>query len=676
MTYRFRQQKPFESYSAFENVGEFLTAELAGEWQGEISKNPNRYVQWLQQSLNKVVKLRVPLVEDGDFGKNTRNALWIFRNKERLKHSGDIICPETEKKLIAAGANPPPGLATARAAETTPPGLTIYVDIPLQVRLGSAKSMTGIFVPENYCARPQVDLIVYLHGFKVRSHDPTFSIDSYWSLPKFRLREEVNKSKRNVILVAPTLGPQSQAGSLVCSGGFDRFLDQVMIALKQFGPYSKAQKAPSIGNIILAGHSGGGSVMRAIAMGGDTSATRIQECWAYEPSFMGSGQAWKNWARLRPSAKLYIYYIGGRAGETLCQSIKGGRLTAGARINCASNVFGEKTTAGHDDVPSAHLMSSIQGTNVLVAKSNCPTKPTGEIPEGGFENAESEVYETIPLIKEASEFETATPAVPKPKTISIYNTDLSAPYFGGNFNFLYNGGSNEAWITYNTYFSYLRSFPERDKALLLENLKKAIAIWDGCAEVQVKDVAGSYNDRIRLRFKLNIVTNSRNANKRTQVHPAGSRTVFFIDKDRETVMRDLNIFIGSSRDVLVHELGHVWGLMDEYKDRWISMKLSLGHVGPDSPLINDTSSIMNTGYDRNGEFRTRYFAHFGRAILGAFWGLKKYMVPARINGRVVSNTVMGRIALRKRDIAGNAPYTADQPPFNTVFTHIQIAKRA
>jgi hypothetical protein len=198
------------------------------------------------------------------------------------------------------------------------------------------------------------------------------------------------------------------------------------------------------------------------------------------------------------------------------------------------------------------------------------------------------------------------------------------------------------------------------------------------AEVQVRDAAGNYNDRIRLRFLINPeITNPKNANKRTQVHPDGSRSVFFIDKNRETVMRDLNIFISSPINVLVHELGHVWGLKDEYKDRWISMKLSLGHVGPGSPFINDKMSIMNDGYNtNNGEFRTRYFQHFGRAILGAFWGLKKYMIPVRHGGKVVANTVQGRIALLKRDMAAGLPYTADRPPFNPQFMHIQIAKRA
>lgn len=298
--------------------------------------------------------------------------------------------------------------------------------------------------------------------------------------------------------------------------------------------------------------------------------------------------------------------------------------------------------------------------------------------EDAFEEPEEEAYQTIRLSRGSREFETAMPAVASPKTISRYNTDLSAPYLGGNFNFLYNGGSNEAVITYNTYLSYTKPFPKDKKDKLVEYLRQAAAIWDGAAEVQVRDASGNFNDRIRLRFKINpSITNPKNANKRTQVHPDGSRSVFFIDKNRETVMRDLNIFIGSSRNVLVHELGHVWGLKDEYKDRWISMKLSLGHVGPGSPWINDTLSIMNSGYDNdNGEFRTRYFQHFGRAILGAFWGLKKYMIPVRQGGKVVANTVQGRIALLKRDIAGSPPYNSDKLPFNPQFTHIQIAKRA
>ena len=89
MSYQFRPQSDY--------AGESLP-EYSEYWQGEVAgKNSDRYVLWLQQSLNKVVRLRVPLVEDGQFGANTRNALWLFRRQAGLKSSGDIVCPDTEQ---------------------------------------------------------------------------------------------------------------------------------------------------------------------------------------------------------------------------------------------------------------------------------------------------------------------------------------------------------------------------------------------------------------------------------------------------------------------------------------------------------------------------------------------------------------------------------------------------
>ncbi len=269
--------------------------------------------------------------------------------------------------------------------------------------------------------------------------------------------------------------------------------------------------------------------------------------------------------------------------------------------------------------------------------------------------------------------------VQRPKTIWLHNTDLDAPFFGGNFNFLYNGGAPEAKTTFNTYLSYTRAFSDPDKTDLKAKLRNAGRIWNNAAELQVRDINGNFNHRISLGFEVNILTNPKNANKRTQVHPTGGKSIpFFIQKNRETVMRDLNIFIKSDRNVVVHELGHVFGLRDEYKDGWFTMKFSLGHVGPNSPYVKDKIAIMNEGAidDSNdfGEFRTRYFVHFGRAILKSFMGLPNFTTPIRHNGKVVSKVVVGRIALLKKNIAGDPPYTSDRPN-NPQFTVIQIAKR-
>jgi hypothetical protein len=192
MTYQFRlREEPF--YSEFDNAEESLTTDFAETWQGEVPpKCSDRYICWVQESLNKILNLR--LVPDGVLGgpgSNTRKAIERFQNQKGLQSRPDgVVCPDTEQALIAAGANPPPVVVEARGPETTTPGLTLYPDIPLQIPLGNAKSMTGIFVPEHYCPLSSVDLIVYLPGHKLRFHKKEHSIDTYWTLWEFQLREE------------------------------------------------------------------------------------------------------------------------------------------------------------------------------------------------------------------------------------------------------------------------------------------------------------------------------------------------------------------------------------------------------------------------------------------------------------------------------------------------------
>jgi hypothetical protein len=266
-----------------------------------------------------------------------------------------------------------------------------------------------------------------------------------------------------------------------------------------------------------------------------------------------------------------------------------------------------------------------------------------------------------------------------PKTIARYNTNLDAPNIGGKFDFLFNGGSHEAITSFNTFYSFRGRFSDQKKGEFKERLRSAVAVWDGAAEVQVKDNHGNYRDSVKLRFRLNIVQNPKHVYKMTDVHPDGSRSVWFIGKGRETVILDLNVFIGSSRNALVHELGHVWGLLDEYDTRWYEKKLSPGHVGPGSPLIKDRLAIMNEGYfdvrSDTGQFRGRYFKHFGRAILNSYWGVKDFVIPIKHNGKVVARSVQGRIALLKKDIAGSSPYTQDVLPFNPRYTLIQVTKQ-
>jgi hypothetical protein len=100
-------------------------------------------------------------------------------------------------------------------SESTPPGTTIYVKLDLQIK--ETPPEVGIFIPDGFDLGSHIDLLLYMRGFKIA--DEVVSVESYFKQSYGKLREGVNSSGRNVILVVPALGPISQAGSLVKPGG-------------------------------------------------------------------------------------------------------------------------------------------------------------------------------------------------------------------------------------------------------------------------------------------------------------------------------------------------------------------------------------------------------------------------------------------------------------------------
>jgi hypothetical protein len=365
--------EPFEAYAeSGADEGWFGTELTDAEWLGESNRRSPEYIRWVQRSLNSILRLR--LVVDGLMRPPTRSAIRQFQQRHGLAADG-VVGPQTERTLLAAGASPPPGagvpapLGRAHAAsaaaslikrEATPPAYTLYMNIPLGGE-PPAQPMTGIFVPAHYRPLPHVNLIMYLHGFKRRQ--PGASIDAYWDIrhsPYWPLREGVNESRKNVILVAPTLGPRSQTGNLTRPGGFDAYLNQVVAALKQHGPYARVQQPPTVGNIILVCHSGGGWPMRQLAVGRDRYASQIRECWGFDCTYnRGDDTVWAQWARSHANARLYIYYMANTQTQPLSLSLK--------RQN-VPNVFVERSTArGHDWVPITHWRERLQGAGFLIS---------------------------------------------------------------------------------------------------------------------------------------------------------------------------------------------------------------------------------------------------------------------------------------------------------------------
>ena len=149
-------------------------------------------------------------------------------------------------------------------------GTTLYIGADLKIK--NAKAKTGIFVPASFIASDSFELIIYLHGYKYdTSKGPTVcyngicpdsTVEEYWKNQMFLLREAVVDKRRNSILVVPTLGLRSEAGSLQLERGFDLFVSQIIRALLCEKIIDGCQLP---GRIILAAHSGGGAPMLRIA---------------------------------------------------------------------------------------------------------------------------------------------------------------------------------------------------------------------------------------------------------------------------------------------------------------------------------------------------------------------------------------------------------------------------
>jgi len=297
----------------------------------------------------------------------------LFESAPSLSSCGCNSCGCKSKASVATLTHElgtPPVHHRARTTHRVPPaqpaGTTLYERIPLGEE-APAKAQTGIFLPVGYQPRPQVDLIIYLHGMKAPSGLPTnATIDHYWSPPfPFLLREAVNASGRNVILVAPTLGPASEAGTLTRPGGLDRYVDQVLDVLVKRGPYQAGVQPPRVGNLIIAGHSAGGKVLRALAQRANRYSANLREIWGFDCLYGRYDAAfWRQWAAAHRASKLLVYFLNSTAGHS--KDLQG---NGNPRIPPPPNVLVQRSSAaGHNFVPAKHLTDLITAASFLKSK--------------------------------------------------------------------------------------------------------------------------------------------------------------------------------------------------------------------------------------------------------------------------------------------------------------------
>ena len=233
----------------------------------------------------------------------------------------------------APKAPPPPvinpGLVPALAGQDSQPAdATLYLTIDLNISGQQAK--TAVYIPKKagLGTGGAVNVILYLHGHKTINQFPelkgkVLDIEELFKLPRpakqkkgthyYAIREEIAQTVRtNFVFTAPTLGNTSQGGILINSkdgtGDPLGYLQAVMRGLKQ---HLTLTTEPKPGNLILAGHSGGGVPMRLLAQ---HPAIRgmVREAWCFDSLYGGKTDIyfWTKWAVGQPQHRLFIHSTG------------------------------------------------------------------------------------------------------------------------------------------------------------------------------------------------------------------------------------------------------------------------------------------------------------------------------------------------------------------------------
>ena len=213
---------------------------------------------------------------------------------------------------------------------------TLYLETDIGVK-EKVPELTGVYLPTDFGKATQLDVIIYFHGlvrgtcadrpreFKKRG------VAYYWQAPigtkrqpNFQLREWLQGASRKAILIVPTLGTNSQKdfGQLANPRFFDAYLNGI---LKTLASESLIPKAAAWRHIVLAGHSGGGSLMQKI-VGFDREKSQylqnIQECWGLDCFYYGTTN-WKKWLKTKqPEQRLLAFHTGHRSSADTAKDIK------------------------------------------------------------------------------------------------------------------------------------------------------------------------------------------------------------------------------------------------------------------------------------------------------------------------------------------------------------------
>ncbi len=315
--------------------------------------------------ISGINELNTPFLDPPIWQKNEFEEQETGEFEEQLaEHDEAGICAAPG---FTAGTTPP----LLDDKDSTVPGYTCYVKIDLG-KGNRQMDMTGIYMPSSFNPKESFDLIIYLHGNLPGFPGAGFKINEYWKAVKpshgdLRIREEVNVSGKNIILVAPSLGdyPNSHYNDLsridqtknkvLVAGGLDSYVIKIIGAIQTYILLKRFNGGKvNLRHIILAAHSAGGNQMMNIATAENPLyGCLVSECWGFDSLYQGERGAdiWKAWSQKNPTKKLFIYYLESTKENSCCLFNKAASVP---------NVFVKRSTAKHHSyVPIEHFRTRI-----------------------------------------------------------------------------------------------------------------------------------------------------------------------------------------------------------------------------------------------------------------------------------------------------------------------------
>src|SRR5262249_16814025 len=155
--------------------------------------------------------------------------------------------------------------------------------------------------------------VLWFHGFYVPDvRDLIHPADAGKDM---KLRENLRAEKKDVILVAPWLGLSGnmKLGALGEGDGCQDYLDGVLKGVAAFQKSRGKNGADSLelGNLILAGHSAGGGMMKTASRHLGGYKGNLKECWGFDCFY---DTEWESWSRENPRPEKFFYIGNGSGG--------------------------------------------------------------------------------------------------------------------------------------------------------------------------------------------------------------------------------------------------------------------------------------------------------------------------------------------------------------------------